>query len=116
MKKIKYFILLSFFPSIIWANQNFLIQERKRINAKIGNKSHNRISIRNDLVREVIGDENSYHIIYPAHRNQIFLLPKPQSKKLINLTIITESNITIDLALHINDDEGKIIIIEAKKC
>lgn len=80
----------------------------------IGIKSHNRISIGGSIIKEIIGDESLYQIILSSSRNHIFIVPKSKEIPQINLTLITESNIVIDMYLRVVDENGKTIIINTK--
>jgi hypothetical protein len=115
--KYAFLLLLLFQQPTIFADQSkkFSILQEGKINVQIGSKSHNRISFKGERIREIIGDERLYQIIYPTFKNHIFLIPKSDDIKLINLSIITESNLVLDLVLEVVQTSGKILNIEVSK-
>lgn len=93
----------------------FHLNSDKIIKAKITTKSHTRITVRGDLIKEIIGDESLFQIINTSSRNHIFICPKKADLKNINISLITDKNRAIDLELELDDDASKVIIIEARK-
>lgn len=84
------------------------------IEVNIGLKSHNRITIKGNFIKEIISDENLYQIILTSSRNHIFIVPKSIEVPIINLSLITESNIVMEFALRVVDEYGKTIIVDVK--
>lgn len=111
-------ILILTLPQFAYANYEgnvFSINSHKIIKTKISSNSHTRITIKGDLIKEIIGDDNHLKIINTSSRNHLFIIPKIKDIKVINISLITDKNKAIDLKLELDDNANEVIIIEAEK-
>jgi hypothetical protein len=82
------------------SNQQINLAENKRIEASICMDSMNRISVANDRITQIFGDEGTFESQNDEATGQIFLKPTAvNGSKNLSLTLITEQGITQDLTL-----------------
>lgn len=82
------------------SNQSLKVIENKRITATICADSMNRISIANDRITQIFGDEGTFESQNDEATGQLFLKPTAENgSKNLSLTLITEQGITQDLKL-----------------
>lgn len=96
-------------------NNVFVSDSNQIIKTKISTKSHTRITVENDLIKEIICDENLFKVINTSSRKHIFVIPKITDIKFINISLVTDKNKAIDLKLELDDNAKEVIIIEVRK-
>lgn len=108
--------LLSFLLTSAYAlAQEYIIPEQGQVKANISDKGINRISVENDRIAQVIGNEEEYIIESDANLGQIFLTPALKSTKEISLRLITEREKTIDAKFLVKELEPQTISFKYKK-
>lgn len=81
-------------------NQPLKLSDNKRIEASICADSMNRISVANDRIMQIFGDEGTFESQNDEATGQVFLKPTAENgTKNLSLTLITEQGITQDLTL-----------------
>lgn len=76
------------------------VAENKRLEATICADSMNRISVANDRITQIFGDEGTFESQNDEATGQLFLKPTAENgSKNLSLTLITEQGITQDLTL-----------------
>ena len=85
----------------------------KRLNAAISKDSMNRITVANDRITHVFGDEESYVLQTEEHSGQIFLKPTADNgNKPLSLTLMTENGLTQDLTLEPTQKGATTLILK----
>lgn len=85
----------------------------KRLNAPISQDSMNRITVANDRITNVFGDEESYVLQTEEHTGQIFLKPTADNgDKPLSLTLMTENGLTQDLTLEPTQKGATTLILK----
>lgn len=108
--------LLSFLLTSAYSlAQEYIISSQGQVKANISDKGINRISVENDRIAQVIGNEEEYIIESDANLGQIFLTPALKSIKEISLRLITEREKTIDVKFIVKDLEPQTISFKYKK-
>lgn len=94
----KVFIIFSL--SFVFSLASMNLDSSKRLVAKIGKDSINRISIENDRIAQVFGDAETFELQTEEGTGQIFLKPTQENgTKPLSITLITENGVTQDLKL-----------------
>lgn len=92
--------------------QEFIIPLKGPVTASISDKGVNRISVANDRIAQVIGNEEEYIIESDANLGQIFLSPALKSIQEISLRLLTESEKTIDVKFIVKKLEPQTIVFK----
>ena len=93
-------VFMIFFLSFGFSLASMNLDSSKRLVAKIGKDSINRISIENDRIAQVFGDAETFELQTEEGTGQIFLKPTQENgTKPLSITLITENGITQDLKL-----------------
>jgi len=97
-----------------YATSNILnITEHKRLSAKIASEYMNRITIVNDRIVNVFGDEGTFVVQTDEHTGQIFIKPTADNgDKPLSITLITENGITQDLTLTPSPLKASTLILK----
>ena len=108
--------LLSFLlTSALASAQEYVISPQGQVKANISDKAINRISVENDRIAQVIGNEEEYIIESDVNLGQVFLTPALKSIKEISLRLITEREKTIDVKFIVKELEPQTISLKYKK-
>ena len=101
----------------VWANTQVLtLSENKRLEATIGLEAMNRVSVANDRIVNIFGDEGTFVTQTDEQSGQIFIKVTPENgDKPVALTLITENGITQDLSLIPTQTEASTVILKASK-
>ncbi len=101
---------------LLSAHQVLKLDSSKRIVAKIGKDSMNRISIENDRIFQVFGDAECYEIQTEERTGQIFIKPTQENgTKPLSMTLITENGMTQDLKLIPSFDTASSLVLQGEK-
>lgn len=92
--------------------QEYIVPLKGPVTASISDKGVNRISVENDRIAHVIGNEEEYIIESDANLGQIFLSPALKSIQEISLRLLTESERTIDVKFIVKKLEPQTIIFK----
>ena len=97
-----------------YATSNILnITEHKRLTAKIASEYMNRITVVNDRIVNVFGDEGTFVVQTDEHTGQIFIKPTAENgDKPLSITLITENGITQDLTLILSPLKASTLILK----
>jgi type-F conjugative transfer system secretin TraK len=106
-------LILTFITSTTYALQLKQLHKDNRILADISLDSINRIYVEDDRIAQVFGLNEDLVIETDNNTGQIFLRTK--QNKPIDLSIITEKQVTLDLRLLPKDISGETIIIKTNK-
>ena len=98
-----------------YATSNILnITEHKRLSAKIASEYMNRITVVNDRIVNVFGDEGTFVVQTDEHTGQIFIKPTADNgDKPLSITLITENGVTQDLTLMPSPLKASTLILKA---
>ncbi len=93
--------------------QILLMHDQKRLEANIGANVMNRISVLNDRIINVFGEEGTFMIQTEENTGQIFIKPTLENQtKALSISIITENGITQDLLLHPAQTKASTLILK----
>jgi len=82
------------------SSQTLKVSEHKRLEASICPDSMNRISVANDRIMKLFGDEGAFESQHDEGTGQVFLKPTTvNGVKNLSLTLVTEQGLTQDLTL-----------------
>jgi type-F conjugative transfer system secretin TraK len=100
-----------------WAKTHVLtLSENQRLEANIGLEAMNRVSVSNDRIVNIFGDEGTFMTQTDEQSGQIFIKVTPENgDKPIALTLMTENGITQDLSLIPTDTEASTVILKSPK-
>lgn len=97
------------FCSLLYA-EPYWVEPDTRVDAIISINQLNRIKVVDDRIMQVFGDENAFSVETDTTTGQIFI--KPKDEKPLFLTIVTENNESIDLALRPLEMEPQTLILK----
>ena len=90
-----------------------IVSEGKRLEASIAPDVMNRITVVNDRITSIFGDEGTFVTQTEDQTGQVFIKPTIENgSKPISLTIITENGITQDFALNPIDSAASTILLK----
>ena len=93
---------------ILWMN------EQKRLDADIGMEVMNRLTVANDRIVNVFGDDGAFVAQTDDNTGQVFIKSTPENlQKPLSLTIITENGSTQDLTLNPRQTKAATIILKS---
>ncbi len=101
----------------VWAKTQVLtFSENQRLEANIGLEAMNRVSVVNDRIVNIFGDEGTFITQTDEQSGQIFIKVTPENgDKPLALTLITENGITQDLSLIPTQTEASTVILKSIK-
>ena len=120
-EKIKQLALYGLLSLIVWSNSAFATQvltltENKRLEANIAMNVMNRLSVTQDRIINVFGDEGTFVTETDDHTGQIFIKPTPENANTpLSITLITEKGLTQDLTLNPVEAKAATIILKPSK-
>lgn len=95
------------------STQTLMVSEGKRLEATISVDAMNRISVLNDRIINIFGDEGTFVTQTDEQTGQIFIKPTIENgSKPLSLTLITENGITQDLSLNPTDVTAATIVLK----
>ncbi len=94
--------------------QEYVVPLKGQVVVTISDKGVNRISVENDRIAQVIGNEEEYIIESDANLGQIFLSPALKSIQEISLRLLTEREKTIDVKFLVKKLEPQTITFKYK--
>ena len=109
------FIFMGFILSdlALCSSQTLIVSEGKRLEAAIAQDVMNRISVTNDRITNIFGDEGTFVTQTDDQTGQIFIKPTVENgSKPLSLTMITENGITQDLTLNPTDTSAATIVLK----
>lgn len=93
--------------------QTLIVSEGKRLEVTIAPDVMNRISVVNDRITNIFGDEGTFVTQTEDQTGQVFIKPTVENgSKPISLTIITENGITQDFTLNPTDNTASTIFLK----
>lgn len=96
--------------------QTLVLSEGKRLEATISPDVMNRITVENDRITNIFGDEGTFVTQTDDQTGQVFIKPTVENGvKPISLTIITENGITQDFSLNPTDSAASTILLKNTK-
>jgi type-F conjugative transfer system secretin TraK len=109
-KRAKVYAIFALFGCLSWglapgawslsSSQSLKVSEHKRLEASICPDSMNRITVANDRVMKIFGDEGTFESQHDESTGQVFLKPTVvNGVKDLSLTLVTEQGLTQDLTL-----------------
>lgn len=104
-------ILLSHFA---FSAQIFDLDPYKRIPVIVSFNELNRITVENDKIQQIYGDEGRYIIQGDEISGQVFVRPHADNLSPFTVTVITQSGQTQDLLLTPKDGNARAIVIRPK--
>jgi hypothetical protein len=107
-------ILLSLVSLTVYASQTaqeLSIDTKKRLFARVGAGTANRIWVEGDRIAEVTGNASEY-IIQGNEQGQVFITPRIEVGKSINITLITENGLVQDLTMRVQGNEPEAIVLK----
>lgn len=113
LKQIFVSILIFLGYADVFGTTSLSIDPTQRIKSKISKDTMNRITVTNDRITQVFGDNEAYEIQTEEGTGQVFIKPTPDNGvKPLSITIITENNITQDLLLEPIQKEASTLILK----
>lgn len=98
------------------ATQTLILSEGKRLEATISPDVMNRITVVNDRITNIFGDEGTFVTQTDDQTGQVFIKPTVENgAKPISLTIITENGVTQDFSLNPIDSAASTILLKNTK-
>ena len=107
LKKLGFFCTLLI--SVIVGAQDYIVPNNGIVVADVSDKGVNRISIENDRISQIIGNEDEYILESDANLGQIFLTPSLKEASDINIRLVTEREKIIDAKLKVKKIEPQTI-------
>lgn len=95
--------------------KDYIIPKTGRLAAVISTVGSNRISVENDRIAEVYGNEAEYLLDSHSDLGHILIVPYAKPDEHINITIITEQKKIIDLKLTVKEIDPQILILKSKE-
>lgn len=99
-------VVLSITSSVGFSDNNdpsqvLSITENKRLEANIAVDVMNRLTVVNDRIVNIFGDDGTFVVQTDEHTGQVFIKPTTENgNKPLSITLITENGITQDLTLN----------------
>lgn len=91
-----------------------LLKEQQRLTVHIAKENMSRLTILNDRIISVIGEEEAFTMQHDEHTGQVFIKPTVNNgAKPIAVTLITENGITQDLTLMPSREQAATIILKS---
>ena len=115
LKQVTVFLVLGWGLSPVMATTSTVLtmSPEKRLKATIAQDSMNRLTVENDRITQVFGDEESYILQAEEHTGQIFLKPTADNgDKPLSLTLMTENGLTQDLTLELTQKGATTLILK----
>jgi hypothetical protein len=91
--------------------QELTIDPKKRLLARVGSSTANRVWVEGDRIAEVTGNSAEY-MIQGNEQGQVFITPKIETGKSINITLITENGLVQDLTMRVHGNEPEAIVLK----
>ena len=91
--------------------QEYLSNNRKRLEITISNSGINRIEVEKDRILKVVGSQEDYNIEGDSAKGFIFISTALDSGEEMPITIITENGLTQDLNLIVKNKIAPVTII-----
>lgn len=93
-------------------SDTFVMDESRRIEADISVQSMNRLSVSNDRIVSVFGDEGTFVTQSDDDNGQIFIKPSIENGEApLSITLVTENGLTQDLILKPKKSEANTILL-----
>ncbi len=93
--------------------QTLMVSEGKRLEATISVDAMNRVSVLNDRIVNIFGDEGTFVTQTDDQTGQIFIKPTVENgSKPLSLTLITENGVTQDLSLNPSEGTAATIVLK----
>ena len=98
---------------VLARNYTLVLSEHKRLEVTISSELMNRLTVVNDRIANIFGDEGTFVTQADENTGQIFIKPTVEnSNKPLSITIITENGITQDLLLKPEGTEAATVILK----
>lgn len=112
--KVLFFILSAVLSELGFADtQTLMVSEGKRLEASIAIDAMNRLTVANDRIVNIFGDEGSFVSQSDDQTGQVFIKPTVENgSKPLSLTLITENGLTQDLILNPVGPSASTIILK----
>ncbi len=95
------------------STQTLVISDGQRIEAAIAPDIMNRITVVNDRITNIFGDEGTFVTETDDQTGQMFIKPSSENgSKPLSLTLITENGVTQDLTLNPTDTAAATILLK----
>ena len=95
------------------ASQTLVMNPDKRLKAVISCDSMNRLTVANDRITQIFGDNEAYEVQTEESTGQLFLKPTAENgKKPLSVTLITENGLTQDMTLKPEEREATTVILK----
>lgn len=105
--------LLVYLGSAVLHAESYPVVEDGRVTASIALHELNRIKVADDRIAQVFGNEGAFLIETEERTGQIFI--KPNSDKPLNVTVVTESQRSIDLQLMPAERDPETLVLRFAK-
>ena len=97
-RKLLLFLVMMLLNNVsAYAAREFTVKNQDKLNIILSETDVNRIAIVNDRIKAVYGSQDKVHIVTDEENGQIFVTPKAMDGASFSLSLVTESNATIDL-------------------
>lgn len=108
------FIFAVFTGSLAFCNtQTLTISEGKRLEAAISLDAMNRLTVANDRIIHIFGEEGTFISQSDEQTGQVFIKPTVENgSRPLSLTLITENGITQDLTLNPKEGPATTLILK----
>ncbi len=103
------------FINITNAAIEFNVKNQERIDVSLSSKDINRVAVINDRIKAIYGPQDKAHIVTDEENGQIFVTPKERSNKSFSISIVTESNQTVDLSIWPIDKPSETVLLHLDK-
>lgn len=100
----------------VGATQVLTLTENKRLEANIASDVMNRLTVTQDRIINVFGDEGTFVTQTDEHTGQIFIKPTTENaNNPLSITLITENGLTQDLTLNPIEGKAATIILKSSE-
>ncbi len=101
-------------PYSFAASQVMTLNENQRLTASIAGDAMNRLSVANDRIVNLFGDEGTFMTQNDEQTGQVFIKPTIENQeKPLSLTLVTENGLTQDLNLIPDALEASTLILKS---
>ncbi len=113
---------IHFLLGLIWSTvalagtQVLTLTEQKRLEANISLNMMNRLTVTQDRIVNIFGDEGTFVTQADEHTGQVFIKPTPENGTTpLSITLITENGLTQDLTLNPTEEKAATLILKTSE-
>jgi type-F conjugative transfer system secretin TraK len=100
---------------IVQAAQELTVKDQDKIEVILSENDVNRIALVNDRIKAIYGSQDKVHIVTDEENGQVFITPKVKNGLKFSMSLVTESNATIDLKVTPVKTSSETLLLKLDK-